>query len=297
MKKNIILLSFALIAGLFSCTGGGSKPQNVVLKTDADSLSYAFGQLTAQNLHRNLAAQYKADSLKVLDSFLEGFKSAVQDSSIQARAYRDGLAFGDRLASQFAGIEGFFFSGDTTQRVNRDAFVLAFYQAAKGIDPKMTHEQAEALVDALQTKALLKQFGANKAAGEAFLAQNATKEGVKVLPSGLQYRVIKEGTGAVPTAAQTVKVNYTGRLMDGTVFDQSKEPFEVDLKAPRVIPGWVEVLNLMPVGSKWEVFIPQDLAYGEQGNQNPYTGEYSIQPFTALVFDIEMLGIVPETAK
>ncbi|WP_100612095.1 FKBP-type peptidyl-prolyl cis-trans isomerase [Confluentibacter lentus] len=148
---------------------------------------------------------------------------------------------------------------------------------------KMMQKQQEAAA-----KELEKQFGDIKAAGESFLAENKSKEGVKTTASGLQYIVEKEGTGAKPTAESTVKVHYTGTLIDGTVFDSSVERGEpAQFGVNQVIKGWTEVLQLMPVGSKYKVFIPQDLAYGA----NPRQGG-PIQPFSALVFEVELLEIV-----
>jgi FKBP-type peptidyl-prolyl cis-trans isomerase FklB len=126
----------------------------------------------------------------------------------------------------------------------------------------------------------------NKAAGEAFLKANKEKEGVIELPSGLQYKVIQQGKGKIPTADDTVVVNYRGTLTDGTEFDSSYKRNEpVTFKVDKVIPGWQEVLKLMPVGSKWEVVIPSKLAYGEQG-----AGRF-IGPNETLIFDVELLKI------
>jgi len=125
-------------------------------------------------------------------------------------------------------------------------------------------------------------------AGEKFLAENKTKEGVITTESGLQYKVIKEGTGATPTEADKVKVHYEGKLLDGTVFDSSyerKEPLEFRVKG--VIPGWTEVLQLMKEGSIYEVYIPYNLAYGERGNG-------SIKPFSMLTFKIELLKVIKD---
>ena len=128
---------------------------------------------------------------------------------------------------------------------------------------------------------------AMKKVGADFLAANATKEGVKTTASGLQYKVITQGTGAVPTATDDVKVNYEGRLIDGTVFDSSYKRGEPNtFKANQVIKGWTEALTMMPVGSKWELYIPYDLAYGERGAGN------DIKPYETLVFTVELLDIV-----
>jgi FKBP-type peptidyl-prolyl cis-trans isomerase FklB len=126
----------------------------------------------------------------------------------------------------------------------------------------------------------------NKKEGDAFLADNKKKPGVKTLPSGLQYQVLKEGKGPKPTRNDTVKANYKGTLINGTEFDSSEKHGEAATFAlTNVIPGWTEALQLMPVGSKWRLFIPSELAYGERGAGN------LIGPNAALIFDVELLGI------
>ena len=147
-------------------------------------------------------------------------------------------------------------------------------------------EYVDTHVQAIEAKALEAKYGENKAAGEKFLAENATKEGVKTTESGLQYKVIKQGKGAVPTNKNTVKVHYKGTLIDGTEFDSSysrNEPSSFPVTG--VIKGWTEALTMMPVGSKWELYIPQELAYGsrETGGQ--------IKPFSTLIFEVELLEI------
>ena len=130
------------------------------------------------------------------------------------------------------------------------------------------------------------KFKDNLDAGEKFLAENKTKDGVVTTASGLQYKVLKEGTGATPTAADKVKVNYEGKLLDGTVFDSSyerKEPAEFGVT--QVIKGWTEALQLMKEGSIYEVYIPYNLAYGERGSG-------SIKPFSTLTFKVELLKVL-----
>ena len=141
-------------------------------------------------------------------------------------------------------------------------------------------------MDAVKAKAMEKKYADNKAAGEKFLAENKTKEGVVTTPSGLQYKIITKGTGEIPADSSKVKVNYKGTLIDGTEFDSSykrKEP--ATFRANQVIKGWTEALTMMPVGSKWELYIPQELAYGarETGGQ--------IKPFSTLIFEVELVGI------
>ncbi|UFH57367.1 FKBP-type peptidyl-prolyl cis-trans isomerase [Spirosoma sp. KNUC1025] len=129
----------------------------------------------------------------------------------------------------------------------------------------------------------------NKKIGDAFLAENKAKAGVTTTKSGLQYSVEKEGTGAKPTATDRVKVHYTGKLIDGKVFDSSVERGQpAEFGVSEVIKGWTEALQLMPVGSKWKLYIPSDLAYGDRG------AGADIKPGSTLVFDVELLDIVKQ---
>ena len=130
----------------------------------------------------------------------------------------------------------------------------------------------------------------NKAAGEAFLAENAKKEGVKTLPSGLQYKIVKEGDGEIPKSTDRVKAKYRGTLIDGTMFDESKGGQPTQFSVRGVIKGWTEALQMMPVGSKWQLFIPGDLAYGPTGRRPP------IGPNATLIFDIELAEIIKPTS-
>lgn len=151
----------------------------------------------------------------------------------------------------------------------------------------LTTGEAQQILNEYFTKLQEQQSVGLKAAGEAFLAENAKKEGVVTLPSGLQYKIIKEGKGAKPNASQSVECHYEGRLIDGTKFDSSYDRNETaTFGVTQVIPGWVEALQLMPEGSKWQLYIPYNLAYGERG-----AGQ-SIPPYAALVFDVELLHVV-----
>ena len=132
---------------------------------------------------------------------------------------------------------------------------------------------------------MLKTYGDNKSAGEKYLAENKKKEGVTTTASGIQYKVLVAGDGSLPTDTTVLNVNYEGKLIDGTVFDSSYErnqPITISMAHPSVIEGWVEVLKLMPAGSKWEVAIPYKLAYGSRD-----MGQ--IKPFSTLIFTIEVL--------
>lgn len=172
-----------------------------------------------------------------------------------------------------------------------DAFTQGIKDAYAKTNSSLTDEQMQAIVQAYMTrkqeeaqKQLEAKATANQQAGEAFLAENAKKDGVKTTASGLQYKVITEGSGSSPSATDTVMVNYEGKLIDGTVFDSSYERGEpIEFPLNQVIPGWTEGLQLMKPGAKYEFYIPSDLAYGETGNPN-------IEPNSVLIFTVELLN-------
>lgn len=156
-----------------------------------------------------------------------------------------------------------------------------------GKEVSLSGQQAMLMLNNAVEEAHKKTFAENKAKGDAFLAENAKKKGIQKTASGLQYRVITKGKGAIPTKDDKVKVHYEGRTIDGNVFDSSiKRGEPTEFGVTQVIKGWTEALQLMPVGSKWEVFIPSELAYGERG-----AGE-NIKPNEALIFTVELIEIV-----
>lgn len=177
--------------------------------------------------------------------------------------------------------------------LDTDSFSAALKDLYEGKTPSINDEDMGKILDNLQqklaTEAQEKEAAAaeeNLAKGEKFLADNAKKKGVKVTDSGLQYKIIKQGKGAKPAATSSVKVHYEGKLIDGTVFDSSYQRGEpVNFKVNQVISGWQEALQLMPIGSEWEVYIPSDLAYGPAGAGG------SIGPNEALVFKVELQAI------
>ncbi len=176
-------------------------------------------------------------------------------------------------------------SGVTT--INAEAFNDAMTTVFAGNMPEIMPDEANNILQDYFEKLQKERGSKAKAAGEKFLAENKAKEGVVALPSGLQYKILKEGNGPKPKASDTVKCHYEGRLTDGTVFDSSirrGEPAEFPVGG--VIQGWVEALQLMPVGSKWQLYIPSELAYGTHG-----AGQ-AIGPDETLIFDVELLAIV-----
>lgn len=179
------------------------------------------------------------------------------------------------------------FRASGVNKLDIESFSQAIAAVLEDKEPAMSYDEAKNVINEYFTKLQGERLEINKKAGEEFLAINKEKAGVTTLPSGLQYTVVKKGEGKTPVATDTVKVHYEGRLIDGHVFDSSFQRGEpATFGVTQVIAGWVEALQLMPVGSKWTLYIPSNLAYGEAGAGS------SIEPNSTLVFDVELLDIV-----
>ena len=171
--------------------------------------------------------------------------------------------------------------------MNVEDFVKGLKDVLSGAKTEISHSEAQAVVNDHFRKLAEEAYELNKASGESFLAENAKKEGVIVLPSGLQYEVIAAGSGKKPSATDRVQCHYEGTLIDGTIFDSSiKRGEPAVFGVNQVIKGWVEALQLMQEGAKWRLYIPYDMAYGEHG-----AGEM-IPPYSALVFDVELIKVL-----
>ncbi len=196
-------------------------------------------------------------------------------NEMEAVSYCVGMSLGGSLMQQ------------NLQDLAPEVIAEAISDAFKGNKMKYTPEQANEIIQAFMQAQSEKNYAGNKEAGEAFLAETAKKDGVLATESGLLYEVIEAGEGEKPSAANTVTVHYHGTLPDGTVFDSSVTRGEpATFGVTQVIKGWTEALQLMPKGAKYRLYIPQDLAYGAQ----PHPGG-PIEPFMALVFDVELLDI------
>ncbi|MGM9805515.1 MAG: FKBP-type peptidyl-prolyl cis-trans isomerase [Candidatus Aphodosoma sp.] len=193
-------------------------------------------------------------------------------------SYAVGLSFGRHLAQ--SNIKG----------LDYTSFAKGVEAMCEGRTPEIDLKEAQQLLNAYFARLeeeSKKAYEEIRRAGEDFLARNARRPGVTTLPSGLQYEVITPAIGQKPVATDKVRVHYHGTLIDGTVFDSSVQRGQpAEFGVTQVIQGWVEALQLMPVGSKWKLFIPYNLAYGEQGAGG------DIAPFSALIFEVELLGIV-----
>jgi len=287
MKNIKFIFAVLLVAAFTACNS--NKAKLPTLKTDIDSLNYAFGLANGNGIKNYYLAQdtANADSLKIkIASLLKGIKEGMKGgNSDYAELEGVGANIGAALKEQSE--KGLM--GDSTLKVDMDLIKQGLVNGLRGSNITMTAEEAQMYVNStmqrLQQEKMAKQFGPNKAAGEKFLADNKAKAGVTTTASGLQYEVIKKGTGALPTDTSTVKVHYHGTLIDGTVFDSSVERGEpATFGVNQVIKGWTEALKLMPVGSKYKLYIPQELAYGpaDQGK---------IKPYSALIFEVELISI------
>ena len=237
-------------------------------------MSYAMGYSQTQGLKEFMTGRMNVDTT-YMDEFVKGVNDGANAGDDKKKsAYYAGIQIGQQISNMMIkGINHEVFGSDSTKTISMKNFMAQAQQLAQA---KMT---------AIKAKNMEKQYGTNKVAGDKFLAANKTKAGVKTLPSGVQYKVIKEGNGPMPSDTSMVKVQYEGKTIDGKVFDSSyKRGQPVDLRANQVIKGWTEALVHMPVGSVWEVYIPQNLAYGERE-------QGQIKPFSALVFKIELISI------
>lgn len=249
-------------------------------------------------LQKELAA--KIDSVNKinapkLNEFIKGMTEGMNQK--EKSAYANGLSIGVQFSQQMLPqFNSMLFGSDSTKKVNNDQILAGLISVLKNqqlaIDKMAANgliqaevEKAQAAETARQEEDLKIQYKDSIAAGDAYMAENAKREGVVTLPSGLQYEILRAGTGAVPTDTDQVKVHYHGTLINGTVFDSSVDRGEpATFGVTQVIPGWTEALKLMPVGSKWRLYVPYNLAYGSADRG-------TIKPYSNLIFDVELLGI------
>ena len=281
----------AIVAAGFTACGNGTPKAN--LKSDVDSMSYAIGMAQTQGLKEYLVDRLGVDTANI-GEFIKGLNEGVNAGDNKKKAaYYAGIQIGQQISNQMVkGINHEVFGDDSTKSISLKNFMAGFISGTLGKQGLMTIEQAQTVAQTkmqeIKAREMEKTYGPNREVGEKFLAANAKKEGVKTLESGVQYRVIKEGTGAVPADTSLVKVHYEGRLLNDSVFDSSYKRGEpITLRCNQTIKGWTDAMVHMPAGSVWEVYIPQDLAYGERE-------QGIIKPFSVLVFKIELLEVNPK---
>jgi len=288
MKKLTFVAAMAIAAAtMMSCGGNTPKPS---LKNDIDTLSYAIGMAQTQGLMDYLSNAKGVDTTYIAE-FVQGLTDGANAGDDKKKAaYFAGIEIGQQIQGQMLkNINYTLFGNDSVKTISMNNLMAGFISAITQKGMLMTVKEADstanAMVESVKAKAMEEKYGENKQKGEEFLAENAKKEGVVTLPSGVQYKVLKAGTGAMPEDNSSVVVNYEGKLIDGTVFDSSIERGEpATFGVGQVIAGWQEALKLMPKGSEWEIYIPQDKAYGSRE-----TGK--IPPFSTLIFKVELVDI------
>jgi FKBP-type peptidyl-prolyl cis-trans isomerase FklB len=254
-------------------------------------MSYAIGMAQTQGLKDYLVGSMDVDTTYMAE-FIKGLNEGANAGDNKKKAaYFAGIEIGQQISNNMMkGLNYNLFGEDSTQSVSMNNFLAGFVSSVTGKDCKLTVAEADSLAqvlfESIKGKSAEKKYAANKEEGAKFLAENAKKEGVQTLPCGVQYKVLKEGTGAMPADTSTVVVNYEGKLIDGTVFDASNRHGDkpAEFQVGRVIKGWQEALKAMPAGSEWEIYIPQELAYGAQ-----QSGQ--IPPFSTLIFKVELVAV------
>ena len=297
--KKVMIIALALVASASFLSAEAAKTKQqvvqpvvvepVVLNNSSDSVSYTGGMAITNGLVPYLQQQ-GVDTAYMAD-FIQGFKEMIKSGDDPKKAaYVMGMDIAKQLSMTILPNITKEFT-DTPDSIVKEKLLQGFSAALENDTTLFTQKAAE---EYFRTKQQLnkeakqeKLYGANREVGRKFLEENAKKDSVVTLPSGLQYQVLVKGEGEVPQATDRVKVNYEGRLIDGTVFDASArhggEPAE--FTPEQVIAGWTEALTMMPVGSKWRLFIPSDLAYGDRD-------QGQIKPYSTLIFDVELVEIV-----
>lgn len=269
-----------------------AKKEEVVERVDTVPMadfSYAMGIAQTNGLVNYLAQRMGVEAAYMAD-FLQGFdQTEMTEADKKLKAKLAGVEIRQQVTNQIVNQVNRQIN-DSIDLLNKALFIQGFRDAIAGtahITTDSAQTVANKQMEYYQKVKMEAKYGQNRIDGENFLKANAKKDSIKTTESGLQYKILTAGTGAIPTATQKVKVNYEGRLLDGTVFDSSyKRGKPAEFGCNQVIKGWTEALTMMPVGSKWELYIPQELGYGarEAGK---------IPPLSTLIFTVELLEIVP----
>ncbi len=298
MKSRVVIIALLAVCSLTTtATDKKAKSKNkaaieiAVDTVSIDTFSYASGKANTLGLKDYLVQRMGIDTTYIAD-FIEGFDC---DTMTEADKRQKARLAGLEIRSQ---VEGQIMPqlvkqiNDSVDLLNHELFIAGFRTGVSGendimpISMDSTQILVKKQLDYYRAQQLEAKYGANRTAGEEFLKANAKNDSVKVTESGLQYKILAEGTGEIPTSTQKVKVNYRGTLLDGTEFDSSyKRNKPSEFTCGQVIKGWSEALTMMPVGSKWMLYIPQELAYGDRESGK-------IPPFSMLTFEVELLEIV-----
>ena len=280
MKRLNVLMAGMVVAVLASCGGAGTG--KVVMNNVKDTISYSIGMGRAVRVYKEQLPYDIVDST-TMKAFMKGFiEAAANPENKEKLAYALGFEIGCQEMSQaYVGrAENLFGAGES---FNKNNYISGFRDGMLDNWKIMTFEEADETSNRLYEYLSQRQYDKVKEENAAFLEKKAKENNVVKTASGLLYEVVKLGDGGPkPTAESDVEVRYHGELIDGTVFDESTTPITLNLG--RVIKGWTEGLQLMSVGDKYKLYIPYDLAYGEQGTQG-------IKPYSTLIFDVELVSI------
>ena len=272
MKKIVFLVS--LVAVVLTSCGGGKNMKNVTLKTPQDSLAFAVSLAKSESLSDIIYMQLGVDSA-CIDDFVRGVCDAFPMSDDKkADAYVKGLSIGSQAANVYLNANEEVYPGDSVNKLDREMFLAGLIAGVYNDGKIMSSEAAVEYSD----RVIYRQ------ASEDFMAENKTQPGVVALPSGLQYKMEVEGKGPVATAVDTAYVIYKGTLPNGRTFDSSRGK-EVAFPVSGVVPGFSEALQVLPEGTKCKIYLPWNLAYGKSGTRG-------IPPYSALIFDIEIMRVV-----
>ena len=294
MKKFIVLCAALCCLSASAATKKKAKKVEAPATEKVDTIgidlfSYAFGKANTNGLTNYLTQRMGVDAA-YLEDFVKGFQqTALTEADKKEKARLAGIEIRSQVENQVI--------AQANKQINDSVDILNKALFVKGFQDGITQSNMTISMDSIQQVVrkqmdyyhkvkMEKKYGANRIAGEEFLKKNAKADSVKTTASGLQYKILTKGTGEIPQATDKVKVHYEGHLIDGTEFDSSyKRDKPTTFPANEVIKGWTEALTMMPVGSKWMLYIPQELAYGDR-EQN------KIPPFSTLIFTVELLEIV-----
>lgn len=302
MKKIILLALVFSASASFNIVSADKKKkksaeavevaaQPVVLATASDSVSFAAGKAATLGLFQYLQQEYQVDTAYMHD-VVKGFNEAMaRFCDPEYKAYNAGAQVARMVLERILPGTASKFEG-TSDSISADLFTAGFRAALVGDSTLFTDDKAREYFEDRLVASREEAQRVYREANEQWLAQNRDKEGVKTTASGLQYKILRAGTGAVPTDKDRVTVKYEGKMIDGTVFDSSykRTPQTSTFGCTQVIKGWTEALTMMPVGSKWELYIPQELGYGSR-----QAGQ--IKPYSTLIFTVELEGIEQAAPK
>lgn len=287
--KSLFIVALALAVGLPASARSRKKIQEkkrpkvtLLQPVPADSFSYAMGVAQSASLRQYLLMREGVDSAYLNDAVC-GLMAKYNEKAVKGKvAYAAGLKVGQMNATSVIPSLNKMATGKADSAyIDRDLFVKGLGQGVLKQPTSISEEQALAIIE--RQTAYIRQR--DSIANADFLSKNKRVPGVITSKSGLQYKILKEGTGATPSDTSQVEVNYEGRLIDGTVFDSSyKRGQSATFGCNQVIKGWTEALTMMKEGDVWELYIPYNLAYGERGNQ-------SIPPYATLIFKVELIKV------